>query len=60
MKEQKTLRIDQLENWCLSLASQLKPKSVVLLDGPLGAGKTHLVNEIVKALGGESTSSPSY
>src|SRR5687768_16013213 len=43
------------------LAARAQPGSVVALDGPLGAGKTHLVQGFVKALGHESpVTSPTF
>jgi len=44
------------------LARQLEPGSTVVLDGPLGAGKTTLVRHLVAALGGdgERVSSPTF
>ncbi len=44
------------------LAAQLAPGDVVLLDGPLGAGKTRLVTGIAAGLGIDPTEvhSPSY
>jgi len=45
-----------------SLAHRLTPGSLVLLEGPLGAGKTTLVRGIVTGLGGDGAqvSSPSF
>ena len=44
-----------------SLARELPHGALLLLDGPLGAGKTTLVAGLVAALGGpERTSSPTY
>ncbi|MDZ7801325.1 MAG: tRNA (adenosine(37)-N6)-threonylcarbamoyltransferase complex ATPase subunit type 1 TsaE [Trueperaceae bacterium] len=43
------------------LAERLPPGALLLIDGPLGAGKTTLVAGLVAALGGpDRTSSPSY
>src|SRR6056297_245883 len=43
------------------LARELPHGALLLLDGPLGAGKTTLVAALVAALGGpERTSSPTY
>ena len=43
------------------LAVSAKPGMVVALDGPLGAGKTHFIQGLVKALGHESpVTSPTF
>ena len=54
------LKINDLLPWCESLIKDFKEKQIVLLDGPLGAGKTELVKTFVTALGGTESSSPTY
>lgn len=53
---------DATRAWAGELASALRPGATLLLDGPLGAGKTTLVRALVAALGGETdaVSSPTY
>lgn len=47
--------------FAVQLADDLPPGALLLIDGPLGAGKTTLVAALVAALGGpERTSSPTY
>jgi tRNA threonylcarbamoyladenosine biosynthesis protein TsaE len=47
--------------YAADLARRLPHGALLLLDGPLGAGKTTLVAALVAALGGpERTSSPTY
>jgi tRNA threonylcarbamoyladenosine biosynthesis protein TsaE len=37
-----------------------KPRLLIMLDGPMGAGKTQFTKFFVEALGGEETTSPSF
>ena len=43
-----------------ALASAITPGTVVLLDGPLGAGKTTLVQGFAAAMGSRHAASPSF
>lgn len=53
-------RLAQLEHWAGEFSLQLGPRAVVLLEGPLGAGKTTLVRTLVQQLGGHQVTSPSF
>ena len=47
--------------FALKLASQLQLGDVILLNGPLGAGKTFLAQSLIKALGvAEPVTSPTF
>ena len=47
--------------FALKLASQLQVGDVILLNGPLGAGKTFLAQSLIKALGvAEPVTSPTF
>lgn len=52
----------ELHEWALTWSQTLKPRSLVLLEGPVGAGKTELVRSVSLALGAEAEdiASPSY
>lgn len=54
------LEIHDLKKFCESVVSSFSDRQIVLLDGPLGAGKTELVKKMVKVLGAGETSSPTY
>lgn len=50
-----------MEKFALNLSPQLRPGDVILLNGPLGAGKTFLAQQIAKALGvTEPVTSPTF
>ena len=56
-----TLTEAGLRQWGESFGAQLAPGSVVTLSGPLGAGKTTLVQAIARGLGVEApATSPTY
>jgi tRNA threonylcarbamoyl adenosine modification protein YjeE len=51
----------ELREWGHALGARLAPGSIVTLDGPLGAGKTTLVQAIVRGLGVVAgATSPTY
>lgn len=53
--------VDALSCMAERLAGQLKAGDVIALDGPLGAGKTALVQALCKALGtADSAASPTF
>lgn len=63
--EETTLSIDSEHAMTLfgrSIAPYLKPGDTLLLNGPIGAGKTHLARSIIQALLGaeEEVPSPTY
>lgn len=43
-----------------SIRSVLKPRTLVLLDGDLGSGKTTLIRELLKSIGYDQATSPTY
>lgn len=57
---EKVLRQEEFAKWCQEFSKTLSSKSLVLLSGDLGAGKTFFVQQMLQALGGEIVSSPSY
>ena len=46
--------------WIKTLKSRLSERTVVLLEGNLGAGKTFFVQELIKNFGGNNATSPSF
>lgn len=52
--------VEQLREWVRKWAHELAPKTVLLLCGEVGAGKTQLVQCLVQEFGGSESSSPSY
>ena len=59
MKSQ-SLKIDELPEFCQKLITSFGQRQIILLEGPLGAGKTELVKNFVKLMGGEESASPTY
>lgn len=55
-----THSIEETKQVAAEFAKNLRGGELVLLTGPLGAGKTAFVQGLVEALGGESARSPSF
>lgn len=57
----KIFSAEQMQNYGAALAVSIKPGQVILLHGPLGAGKTTLVRGFLGALGfTDKVKSPTY
>lgn len=54
------MTLQQMQKTVSQWVEKLDPKTIILLNGPLGVGKTQFVNFLVAALGGEKTSSPTF
>lgn len=52
--------LKETKKWAEDFARSLRKGDIVLLSGPMGAGKTQIVRWIVESLGGESASSPTF
>ncbi|MDZ4662671.1 MAG: tRNA (adenosine(37)-N6)-threonylcarbamoyltransferase complex ATPase subunit type 1 TsaE [Pseudomonadota bacterium] len=50
----------EFASWIQTLGSRFSERSVVLLEGQLGSGKTFFVQELVKIFGGDVATSPSF
>lgn len=61
MKEE-IKNLESLKNWIVAKSSEFKTKQLVLLDGPLGVGKTQTVKLLVDHFGesGEVANSPTF
>lgn len=51
---------NQAQRWARETARSSQDLQIILLNGPMGAGKTLWVRECVEALGGKWVSSPSF
>jgi tRNA threonylcarbamoyladenosine biosynthesis protein TsaE len=60
MKSTETSTVEDFAKLARDFAKKLKPGSILLLEGPMGAGKTLWVRSVVEALGGKWVSSPSF
>lgn len=52
--------LDGLRKFAVGLAGNLSARHILLLDGPMGAGKTAFTRFLVEALGSTETVSPSF
>ncbi|HEY8269900.1 MAG TPA: tRNA (adenosine(37)-N6)-threonylcarbamoyltransferase complex ATPase subunit type 1 TsaE [Pseudobdellovibrionaceae bacterium] len=59
-KQYKTTSPKDLEAIVLGLLKLFKERTLLLLEGPVGAGKTELVKTLTQSLGIQETASPSF
>lgn len=52
--------LEDLRKLAQEIASQRKRRLLLLLEGPMGSGKTQFTRFLVEALGSEETASPSF
>lgn len=61
MKSRVTVRDpDEMKAFAVRVAASLGSRALILLDGPMGAGKTQFTRFLIEALGGEEGQSPSF
>lgn len=54
------MNTQEVENWAQNFVQNFKGKTVVLLEGPLGTGKTYLVQSLLKNMGLTAVTSPTF
>jgi tRNA threonylcarbamoyladenosine biosynthesis protein TsaE len=59
-REVKISSLHELKIWVAQIASQFSAQKLVLLNGPMSAGKTTFIHYLVEALGGKGVSSPTF
>lgn len=59
-KQFKTTSPKDLESIVVEIQNLFKDRTILLLEGPVGAGKTELVKTLTRSLGIEETASPSF
>ena len=52
--------VDEMKSFCARIGKQLRAGDLILLSGPLGAGKTAFTQGIGSALGIENITSPTF
>lgn len=52
--------LSETKKWVVEFAKTLRRGDLLLLRGPMGAGKTQVVRWLVEALGGDAVSSPTF
>lgn len=52
--------LDEMKALVARLSARLGQRALILLDGPMGAGKTQVTQFLVEALGGQGSASPSF
>lgn len=60
MTDQRISNLNELFEFAKNLSKTFSARQIVLLDGPLGAGKTEFVKAVAKALGAEFLGSPTF
>lgn len=61
MTKTHTIRnLGEMKAFAADLVARLSSRHILLLDGPMGAGKTQLTRFMVDALGGDEAVSPSF
>ncbi|MCM2280935.1 MAG: tRNA (adenosine(37)-N6)-threonylcarbamoyltransferase complex ATPase subunit type 1 TsaE [Bdellovibrionaceae bacterium] len=60
MKTHKIKTLEELRAFARDLIPRLTTRQVLLLDGPMGTGKTQLVRFLLEELGSDETASPSF
>ena len=51
---------NELLGWCEELTADFSEKQILLLQGPVGVGKTHFVKALLESLGFDEAHSPTF
>lgn len=60
IQELKTNKLEDLASVADTVLALLGPRTILLLEGPVGAGKTEFVKALARKLGTDDAASPSY